>query len=140
MSKQFMPNVTQKERLMILQETAVKIEQTTYQKSLDADELAARHEDLAENCIKLSSIDDEKKEVMADFKLKTDPLNQANKTLLTEIKTKQATVDGTLYHLANHEEGFMETYDHEGMLIATRRLRPEEKQGTVFTIGKTANQ
>ena len=140
MSKIFMPNVTAKERLMILQENAVKVEQTTYQKMLDADELAARHEDLAENCIKLSSIDDDKKEVMADFKLKTDPLNLANKTLLTEIKTKQATVEGTLFHLANHEEGFMETYDNEGSLIATRRLRPEEKQGTIFSLGKTANQ
>lgn len=139
MSKVFMPNVTAKERIMILQENAAKVEQTTYQKQLDADELAARHEDLAENCIKLSSIDDEKKEVMADFKLKTDPLNSANKTLLTEIKTKQATVDGTLYHLANHEEGFMETYDHEGLLIATRRLRPEEKQGTIFSMAKAAN-
>ena len=77
---------------------------------------------------------------MADFKLRTDPLNTANKTLLTEIKTKQTTVDGTLYHMANHEEGWMETYDHDGMLIATRRLRPEEKQGTIFSLGKAANQ
>jgi hypothetical protein len=138
--KQFMPESTIKERLMILQENAARVEQTTYQKSLSQDELAARHEDLAINCIKLSSIDDEKKEVMADFKLKTDPLNNANKTLLAEIKTKQTTVDGTLYHMANHEEGFMETYDHDGLLIATRRLRPEEKQGTIFSLGKTANQ
>lgn len=138
--KQFMPDATTKERLMVLQENAAKVEQTTYQKQLTPDELAARHEDLADNCIKLSSIDDEKKEVMAEFKLRTDPLSASNKTLLTEIKTKQCTVDGTLYHLANHEEGWMETYDHEGMLIATRRLRPEEKQGTIFSLGKTANQ
>ena len=138
--KQFMPDSTPKERLMVLQENAAKIEQTTYQKMLNQDELAVRHEDLATNCIKLSSIDDEKKEVMADFKLRTDPLNTANKTLLTEIKTKQTTVDGTLYHMANHEEGWMETYDHDGMLIATRRLRPEEKQGTIFSLGKAANQ
>lgn len=138
--KQFMPDATAKERLMVLQENAAKVEQTTYQKAISQEELAIRHEDLATNCIKLSSIDDEKKEVMAEFKLRTDPLNTANKTLLTEIKTKQSTVDGTLYHMANHEEGWMETYDHEGMLIATRRLRPEEKQVNIFQIGKTANQ
>lgn len=135
-----MPDATAKERLMVLQENAAKVEQTTYQKAISQEELAIRHEDLATNCIKLSSIDDEKKEVMAEFKLRTDPLNTANKTLLTEIKTKQSTVDGTLYHMANHEEGWMETYDHEGMLIATRRLRPEEKQVNIFQIGKTANQ
>ena len=134
-----MPEATAKERLMILQENAAKVEQTTYQKSLTQDELAIRHEDLAKNCIKLSSIDDEKKEVAADFKAKTDPLNIANKTLLTEIKTKQTTVDGTLYHIANHDDGFMETYDNEGMLISTRRLRPEEKQTNIFSLSKTAN-
>lgn len=135
-----MPDATAKERLMIMQENAAKIEKTSYQKTLTTDEIATRLEDLGDNCIKLSQIDDEKKEVAAEFKLRTDPLTITNKMLLTEIKTKQTTVEGTLFHMANHEEGFMETYDHEGMLIATRRLRPEEKQGTIFSLGKTANQ
>lgn len=138
--KQFMPEATAKERLMILQENAAKVEQTAYQKNLSADELAARREDLADNCIKLNALDDELKEIKDDFKLKIDPLKTKNKTLLTEIKTKQTTIDGTLFHMANHEDGMMETYDQEGMLIGTRRLRPEEKQGTIFSLGKTAHQ
>lgn len=138
--KQFMPEATLKERLMILQENAAKVEQTAYQKNLSADELAARREDLADNCIKLNALDDELKEIKDDFKLKIDPLKTKNKTLLTEIKTKQTTIDGTLYHMANHEDGMMETYDQEGMLIGSRRLRPEEKQGTIFSLGKTAHQ
>lgn len=138
--KQFMPDATPKERLMILQENSSKVEQTTYQKSLSADELAARREDLADNCIKLNQFEDELKEVKDDFKVKMDPLKATNKTLLTEIKTKQSTVDGTLYHMANHEDGMMETYDSEGFLIGSRRLRPEEKQGNIFSLGKTAQQ
>lgn len=138
--KQFMPDLTDKERLMILQENAHKVEQTTYQKSLSADELAARREDLADNCIKLNQFEDELKEVKDDFKLKMDPLKTTNKTLLTEIKTKQTTIDGTLYHLSNHEEGMMETYDNEGILVSSRRLRPEEKQGNVFSLNKAVNQ
>ena len=140
MAKQFMPESTPKERLMMLQENAAKVEQTTYQKALTADELAARREDLADNCIKLNQFEDELKEVKDDFKVKMDPLKTINKTLLTEIKTKQSTVDGTLFHLANHEDGMMETYDNEGFLISTRRLRPEEKQGNVFALGKASNQ
>lgn len=136
--RQFMPDLTEKERLVLLQENAHKVEQTTYQKSLSADELAARREDLADNCIKLNQFEDELKEVKDDFKLKMDPLKTVNKTLLTEIKTKQTTIDGTLYHLANHEEGMMETYDKEGFLVASRRLRPEEKQGNVFSFPKKA--
>lgn len=135
-----MPDLTPKERLMIMQENASKIEQTSYQKSLSADELAARREDLADDCIKLNQLEDELKIIKDDYKDKMDPLKSANKTRLSEIKTKQTTVDGTLYHLANHEEGMMETYDGEGYLISSRRLRPEEKQGTIFSLGKTANQ
>lgn len=134
--KQFMPEATEKDRLMILQESAAKIEQTTYQKTLSADELAARREDLADDCIKLNQFEDELKEVKDDFKAKMDPLKSANKIRLTEIKTKQTTVDGTLFHLANYEDGMMETYDHEGMMISSRRLRPEEKQGTIFSMAK----
>jgi hypothetical protein len=134
--KQFMPEITAKERTMLLQENASKIEQTTYQKVLTPDELAARREDLADNCIKLNQFEDELKEVKDDFKLKMDPLKNFNKTLLTEIKTKQSTIEGTLFHLANHDDGMMETYDNEGMLISTRRLRPEEKQGTIFSLSQ----
>lgn len=140
MAKQFMPESTPKERLMVLQENSAKIEQTSYQKNLTADELAARREDLADNCIKLNQFEDELKEVKDEFKIKMDPLKGSNKTLLTEIKTKQSTVDGTLYHMANHDDGMMETYDQEGFLIGTRRLRPEEKQGTIFSLGKTTTQ
>ena len=63
-----------------------------------------------------------------------------NKKLLTEIKTKQATVEGKLYHMPNHVDSMMEIYDSEGVLISTRRLRPEEKQGTIFSLTKASNQ
>lgn len=138
--KQFMPELTAKERLMIMQENSAKVEKTTYQKPLSAEDLAARREDHADNCILLSYIEDEFKEVKDEFKDKMDPLKTKNKTLLTEIKTKQSTVDGTLYHLANHDEGMMETYDSEGFLVESRRLRPEEKQGNIFSLPKAANQ
>ena len=134
-----MPDVSPKERLMLLQENAAKVEQTTYQKALTPDELAARREDLADDCIKLNQFEDELKEVKDDYKLKMDPLKTANKTRLLEIKTKQSTTDGTLYHVANHQESIMETYDSEGLFVSSRRLRPEEKQGTIFSLGKTAD-
>lgn len=138
--QQFMPESAPKDRLMVLQESAAKVEQTTYQKSLSADELAARREDLADDCIKLNQFEDELKEIKDGFKDKMDPLKAANKLRLTEIKTKQSTVDGTLYHIANHDAGMMETYDNEGFLVSSRRLRPEEKQGTIFSLGKTESK
>lgn len=67
-------------------------------------------------------------------------MKQTNKRLLTEIKTKQTDVDGTLFHMANHDDGMMEIYDQDGDLVSSRRLRPEEKQGTIFSLPKVVNQ
>lgn len=134
--KQFMPGTDPKERLQIMQENSAKVEQTTYQKQLNEDELSERRECLADNCIKLNNLEDELKEVKDKFKADMDPLKAKNKTLLTEIKTKQSTVDGILYHMADYENGMMETYDEEGLLISSRRLRPDEKQGRMFVMAK----
>ena len=137
--KQFMPGVPAKERTMLLQENALKVEITTYQRFLSDEELSDHREDLADNCIKLNQKEDELKEVKDSFKIEMDPLKNKNTVLLTEIKTKQTTVDGTLYHMANHDEGMMETFDAEGYLISTRRLRPDEKQGTIFSLAQATN-
>lgn len=140
MAKQFMPEETAKDRLMMMQENAAKIDQTTYQKPLTEDELAERRETLADNCIKLNTKEDELKEIKDAFKAEMDPLKMINKRVLTEIKTKQTTVEGNLYHLQNFEDDMMEIYDSEGFMISSRRLRPEEKQGTVFSLRKAGNQ
>lgn len=140
MSKQFMPDMNDKDRLMLLQETAAKVEQGTYQKVLDDDDLAGRREDLADNCIKLNKLEDELKEYKDDYKAQMEPLKNHNKTLLQEIKTKQTTKMGTLFHLANYEDGVMETYDQDGDFINSRRLRPDEKQGQIFGMKKVSGE
>lgn len=138
--KMYMPELADpKDRLMQMQQDASKVEQTTYQKVLSPDELAARREDLADDCIKLNIMEDELKAIKDEYKDKMDPLKVANKIRLTEIKTKQSTTDGTLYHIPDVESSMMETYDAEGVLVSSRRLRPEEKIGTVFQMGKTGS-
>lgn len=134
--KQFMPESTQQERLRLLQENALSTENATYQKPLTTDELNERRESLADNCIKLNQKEDELAEIKAEFKPEMDSLKKTNKTLLLEIKTKQETITGNLYNLPDYENSMMETYDSEGYLIGSRRLRPEEKQGNIFKIAK----
>lgn len=138
MSKIFMPEVSPDDRKRLLQQNADSIQDTEYLKALSPEELDIKREQLTENAIKFSELEDEKKEVMREFKEKMDPLSRANKELLTEIKTRQSKVNGILYHMANHEEGMMETYDEGGELVASRRLRPDEKRQTIFSLPKTA--
>lgn len=114
-----------------LQDNATKVEQTTYQKTLSQEELDIKREELADTCILLNAIDDEFKDMKEMFKKRTTPLKDANKQRLTEIKTKQVSLDGLLYHIPNYEDSMMEIYDGKGELVESRRLRPEEKQGRI---------
>lgn len=126
------------QRLQVLQDTADSVEETTYYRPLTSEDLDGKREQLAENSIKLSELEDEKKAATDSFKGQMKPLANANSKLLREIKSRQEQVKGTLYHLMNHDSGFMESYDKTGVLIATRRLTPKEKQKTIFNISKAS--
>lgn len=128
MSKKFMPELPDKDRVMILQQNADKVEVSTYQKPLSEEDLQQRREILTENSIKLGDLEEEKKELTKSLKERIDPLRAHNKQILLEIRTKQQKAEGVLYHMANHEDSVMETYDENGDFISSRRLRPEEKQ------------
>lgn len=133
---QFEPLLPSEDRIKILKESASLIEDAVYQKELTEEELSLRREQLADNCIRLNQFEDDLKVVKDDFARRMSPLKISNKTILQEVKTKQATCAGVLYHLANHISGMMETYEETGILIATRRLRPDERQGNIFTMSK----
>lgn len=136
--KVFLPEATPENRLLILQQNADEIEETTYFKTLTPDELDVKREQLTDNCISLSQFEDIKKDFLSDMKIKTDPLIKANKYLLIEIKNRHAEVKGRVFHMANYEAGYMESFNEAGELIASRRLRPDEKQPTIFNIQKQA--
>lgn len=138
MAKIFMPEETPESRLNILRNHADKAEETTYDRELTQDELDAKCQLFVNNSIQLSTLEDELNEQKAKFKQKIDPLKLVNNTLQYEIKTKKRKVKGTLFHMANHESGFMETYDQAGELISTRRLLPEEKLPARLFVAKPA--
>jgi hypothetical protein len=131
--RQFMPDLPPKDRQRLLTENADRIEETTYFKPLSQDELDLRREKLTDNAILLSEFEDEKKDIMDTFKSKMKPLVDENKVIMEDVKRKQAEVTGKLFHMANHEEGLMETFDENGEFVSSRRLRPDEKQATIFT-------
>lgn len=132
MAKVFMPEAAPDERMRVLRDTADKMEETCYERELSADELDAKREKFVDNSIKISSLEDELNEKKAEYKNKIEPVKLENKTLQYEVKTKKTKVKGTLFHLANHEDGMMETYDHSGELISSRRLRPDERQARLY--------
>lgn len=134
-----MPEVSPEERKILLEQNADIIEETKYQKPLTQDDLDLRRERLTDNCIKLSELEEEKKEVVKGYKDRMDPLIADNKILMSEVRTKQSTVQGRLFHMKNHDTSMMETFDEDGLLVSTRRLRPDEKQKTIMSQLRAAN-
>lgn len=137
--KKFMPDVSLQERIRLLRENCDSQEMTTYLRDLTQEELDNKRETLVDNLIKASNLEDELDEIKDGFKTKMKPLKDANKILQQEVKTRKEQVSGNLYHMANHEDGMMETYDENGDLVSTRRLRPEEKQARLF-VAKAINE
>jgi gas vesicle protein len=140
MPKIFMPELSADERLNILRNNADKVEQTTYEKELTEDELIAKREQFVDNSIAVSKLEDELSEKKKEFKSKIDPLKLINRALQYEVKTKKTEVKGTIFHMADHVNGYMETYDESGELISSRRLRPDEKQARLYIPPKAVNE
>lgn len=129
MAELFRPDLSHNERIDILQNTSEKVEETNYYAPLTQEQLDIKRERLTENLISIDAATEEFEKVKADHKAKVNPLKAENAILLTEVRTGQELKKGVLYHMANYDTGMMETYDSDGYLVSTRRLRPDEKKG-----------
>ncbi len=134
-----MPELSEQERVQIMRNHADQIEETSYEKELTPEELDAKREEFVDNSIKVSTLEDELNEVKATYKGKIEPVKLHNKILQKEVKTKKQKVKGTLFHMANQDTGYMETYEESGEMISSRRLRPDEKQARLFVAKPAAN-
>lgn len=126
--KQFMPDLSAKERLSIMQSNAVKIDEGDYMKPLTAEEKQMRTTQLVDNCTKLGDLEEQKKNAMEVFKVQIDPLKKQNVTLLLEIRTNLTKVAGQIFYLPNYEDSTMELFNELGEFISSRALRPDEKR------------
>lgn len=119
------------ERKRILRDSADSVEETTYQKPLTEEQVALRRERHSNNCIEISKKADDLAEAKSTYKAAVDPMIKANKSILSELKHKQATMFGMLFTMLNHEERQVYVYDETGELISSRRMRPDERQLTI---------
>ncbi len=137
MDKQLFPeNMSAKDKLDNLQAMAYSTEETSYFKVLTQDELDERRETLTENYIKISDLEAEKKHVTESIKAQQKPMQVQNMELLQTLKTKSEKIDGVLYHVDDQEKGMMNSYDANGDFISSRRLKPNERQGSMFKLNQ----
>lgn len=130
------PDLTERPRM--LNENCDSKETTSYVRNLTQEELDFKREVHVDNCVQLEEYNEELKKVKAEYKDKMEPLQDQNKTLLRQIKTRQEELKGTIFNYADHEDGMMYTYDENGDLVGSRRLKPEERQKKLFPLAKAA--
>lgn len=138
MPKDFMPEIADPvHRLQLLRDNCDDSEETTYYKELSNDELDIKREELTQNLITIGQEDDLLDEARKKNKIVTKPLKDSNKHLLSEIRTRKSEVIGTIFHIADHDNGVMESFNELGEFVSSRRLKPEEKQKKLFNVPKT---
>lgn len=125
-----------KDRRDNLQAMAHSIENTSYYVSLTQDELDVRREKLTDNFIKIADLEATLKATTKMLKAEQKPMVEENSSLMQTIKTKTEEKSGVLYHVDDQEAGMMHSYDEDGYLVASRRLRPDEKQSSIFSIAQ----
>lgn len=138
-SEDFFNNQSSHEIKRILEDNADHIKEGEYFKPLTEDELRGVREKFAETAIEFKKLKEELKKVQNDFKSKMFPVENSMTVLLQSIRSRGNTINGTLYFIANHEDGNMDVYNSDGQLVESRRLRPDEKTQTIkFLNQKTA--
>lgn len=136
MEKQILQNLSKKDRLDNLQAMAHSVEETTYYRQLTPSELEVRQEKFIANTMKINDLETKKKSFVATTTSEQKPLKIESVELLQTLQTKSEKVEGVLYHIDDQDEGMMNSYDEDGNLVSSRRLRPDEKQSSIFSIAK----
>jgi hypothetical protein len=133
MEKQLFTDVALNKRAEMLEANAEKVEEMTYPKPLTSEEMEAERMNFSQMAIEISAKQDKMKEITDQHKAELKPMVEAYKETLTMIKTKQRMVKEQVYHLADHADGLMCTYNGRGELIISRRLTPEENQLSIHS-------
>lgn len=127
------------DRLSVLQGEAAKIEEQVYTRFLSDDELDRKKDELTKNAILIATIEEEKKEAVASFKDRLDPIRDAFNECREALKVGGVQETGLVYVIPDHDQNMMHVVTGAGDLLHSRRMLPEERQFRLPTLNKTAN-
>lgn len=132
MGKFIYEGYSMEDRVTMLKNQAAKVQVDTYNRSLSANEVDAEKDRYSRDAIELERQQDEMKRQIDHMKSGMEAVKTLMKERLTRIKTGQMEVRGTLYGVADQNNGRMNFYDQYGELINSRDLTPDERQGRLF--------
>lgn len=136
----FFGNETPDDIKQILVDNCEGMEEMTYSKQLTDEELDQARETFVNNSLEIQVHDNILDEAREVHKANIKPLKKEAAILLNTLKTRYKEVEEKVYCIADHKAGIMEYVNLEGVVIHSRRLKPEERQGKMFPIAKVVNE
>ncbi|GIJ96597.1 hypothetical protein CAPN001_11660 [Capnocytophaga stomatis] len=130
---------SKKERIQLLKDNAVRAEEMTYSKQFTEEEISEKKDELAKQDIALMKLEEEKKQITADFNDKIKKIKSERDVNLHGIRTGVQEVTETVYLLDDQEERKMHIYNDNGDLILSRPLKQEERQLSILRHTGTEN-
>ena len=132
-------NMTLEQRQEFVKNHADVVEEGTYFKPFSKDELTATQSEFSDLSVQVYLKEVELKALSDRMKDEIKKLKKKQGELLESIQFNGENVDGEQFGFADQETGTMAYYDNNGSFIRSRRLKPEERQKTIFQLARTAN-
>jgi hypothetical protein len=121
----------------LLADNCDAVENIGYTRRFTPEELSLRKEELAETSIKISEIEEEKKQADAAFKYRRKPLDETKSTLITQLKEKSEYIREDCFKYIYHDERMAGFYNADGELVYERPVNAQEMQKTIFSVART---
>ena len=124
-------DIALEERASFLEDNCDAVEEVTYSRAFEPEELALKREQLTDASIKIADIDEEKKEVMDGFKERLKPLQEQKADAIKALRDKSQTVTEKCYKFLDEETKMVGFYNKEGNLVSSRPAFQKELQKTI---------
>jgi len=134
MENQLFANITDpEERARYLADNCDRVEDVTYLRSFDPDEMVQFKEELSEVSVAIDNLEVEKKVVVANYTADLKPQKERRKEILKALREKAVQVTERCYTFFDHDRKRVLFYNDKGLLVNSRAMRPQEMSHTVFS-------
>ena len=120
LDKELGKDIALEERASFLEDNCDAMEEVTYSRAFEPEELALKREQLTDASIKIADIEEEKKEVMDGFKERLKPLQEQKADAIKALRDKSQTVTEKCYKFIDEETKMVGFYNKEGNLVNSR--------------------
>ena len=131
LDKELGKDIALEERASFLEDNCDAVEEVTYSRAFEPEELALKREQLTDASIKIADIEEEKKEVMDGFKERLKPLQEQKGEGIKALRDKSQTVTEKCYKFLDEETKMVGFYNKEGNLVSSRPAFQKELQKTI---------